>query len=172
MAASGGFEALGAFLDDALELPVMGRDGVERIYRIEDPSADDGLKIERITNMAARMAAGGAAPDTKALDDEEEIDLYRLCLGDTYDELRGELGWSRFKHVALTAMFWITADRETAEKYWATGDTPGKAPNRAARRQQKRGSSASAAASTTRKRASTSGTRAAAPRAGKAKQPR
>jgi len=164
------FKALGDFLDDYLELPVTGKDGVERIYRIEDPAAEDGLRVERVTSMAARLAMGGSAADAQALDDDEELDLYRLILGSTHDRLRAEVSWSRFKHVALTAMFWITADQKTAEAYWATGDNPGKAvPNRAARRQRKPGSSASAAASTTRSRSSTSGTRAARPRKAKPK---
>ncbi|MGW1405020.1 DUF7426 family protein [Streptomyces sp. NPDC002403] len=166
------FQALGDFLDDALELPIAGRDGVVRTYRIEDPSAEDGIRIERITTMAARLAAGGSADMAPALDDEQELDLYRMCLGDTYEELRADLSWGRFRHVALTAMMWITADRETAAAYWATGDAPGKAQNRAGRRQASRGSSASGAASTTRKPASTSGTRAVSSRSRKAAAPR
>ncbi|MFD3790775.1 hypothetical protein [Streptomyces cyaneofuscatus] len=157
---SAAFEALGDFLDDFLELPVIGKDGETRTYRIEDPSAEDGLRIERITTLAARLAAGGSAVDAPALDDEQELDLYRMCLGDTYEELRADLSWGRFRHVALTAMMWITADRETAAAYWSTGNAPGKAPNRETRRQASRDSSASAAASTTRKPGSTSGTRA------------
>ncbi|MCI4045480.1 hypothetical protein [Streptomyces sp. TRM75563] len=171
MTAAPTFAALGDFLDDALELPVIGRDGETRTYRIEDPSAEDGLRIERITTLAARLAAGGSAVDAPALDDQEELDLYRMCLGDTYEELRTDLSWARFRHVALTAMMWITADRETAAAYWATGNAPGKAPNRAARRSASRDSSASAAASTTKPRASTSGTRAdSPPRKGKGKR--
>jgi hypothetical protein len=164
-----GFQALADFLDDALELPVTGRDGVERVYRIEDPSAEDGIKIEKITTLAARLAAGGEAIESPALDDEQELDLYRMCLGSAYEQLRADLSWGRFRHVALTAMMWITADRETAEAYWATGNMPGKAaPNRETRRRASRGSSASVAASTTKPRASTSGTRAASPRSRKA----
>ncbi|QKN87542.1 tail assembly chaperone [Streptomyces phage HFrancette] len=163
-----GFGALDDYLDDYLELPVTGRDGVERVYRIEDPPAEDGIRIERITTLAARLVAGGSRADTQQLDDEQELDLYRMCLGDAYDQLRADLSWGRFKHVALTAMMWITADRETAESYWATGNVPGKAPNRAAKRSASRASSAKAAASTTRKPASTSGTRAASPRSRKA----
>ncbi|MFJ6566219.1 hypothetical protein ACIQNU_02275 [Streptomyces sp. NPDC091292] len=155
------FQALDDFLGDGLELPVRGRDGVERIYHIEDPSAEDGIKIERITSLAARLAAGGAAPEGKVLDDEGEIDLYRLCLGAAYEPLRAEVSWSMFKHVALTVMFWVTTDSETAQQYWATGQHPGKARNREQRRQAQRGSSASAAANTTSGPASTSGTRAA-----------
>lgn len=160
---AGPFEALDDYLDDYLELPVVGRDGETRTYRIEDPSAEDGLRVERITTLAARLTAGGEAADTQVLDDEEETDLYRLCLGGAYDELRRDLSWSRFKHAALTAMWWIVADRETAEKWWKSGGDPEAlaAPNRAARRQQSDGSSGSAAASTTRSRGSTSGTRAA-----------
>jgi hypothetical protein len=160
MAGGTTFEALDAFLDEYLDLPVKGRDGQVRVYRIEEPSAEDGVRIERITSLAARLAAGGKAPDAPVLDDEEERDLYRMCLGDAYDQLLKELKWGAFKHVALTAMFWVTTDKATAEQFWRTGQQPGKAPNREARRQASRGSSASAAASTTSAPASTSGTRA------------
>ncbi|ARF62900.1 hypothetical protein B1H20_17025 [Streptomyces violaceoruber] len=159
---AGDFEALEAFLDDVLELPVTGKDGVERVYRIEDPAAEDGVRIEKITTLAARMVAGGAPVDSQALDDEEELDLYKMCLGDQYDPLLREVSWSRFKHVAITAMMWITVDRETAAQYWKTGAQPGKAPNRAVRRKSgERGSSAKGAASTTKPPASTSGTKTA-----------
>jgi hypothetical protein len=161
------FAALDAFLDEYLDLPVPGRDGQVRVYRIEEPSAEDGLRVERITSLAARIAAGGAAPDRPVLNDAEEADLYRMCLGDAYEQLVAELKWSAFKHVALTAMFWIVADKETAQEYWTTGQHPGKAANRAARRaQQKPATSASAAANGTRSPASTSGTRAGSRRRG------
>lgn len=158
---AGDFEALDAFLDDVLELPVTGKDGVERVYRVEDPTAEDGVKIEKITTLAARMVAGGAPVDSPALDDQEELDLYKMCLGDQYDVLLKDLRWSRFKHVAITVMMWITVDRETAAQYWSTGAQPGK-PNRAERRKPAaRGSSAKGAATTTKPRASTSGTKTA-----------
>jgi hypothetical protein len=161
MAGGSTFESLDNFLDDYLDLPVIGRDGVERVYRIEDPAAEDGIRIERITSLAARLAAGGKAPDTPVLDDKEELDLYRLCLGDAYEDLRKQVSWGRFKHVALTVMFWVTTDKDTAAAFWKTGQQPGKAPNRATRRQQaKHATSESAEANTTRSPASTSGTRA------------
>jgi len=159
------FEALDNFLDNFLELPVKGRDGQIRVYRIEDPSAEDGIRIERITSLAARLAAGGKAPsNAEVLDDQAELDLYRMCLGAAYDPLMREVKWGPFKHVALTAMFWVTADKDTAKEYWRTGQQPGKASNREARRQASRGSSGSATASTTSAPASTSGTRAASRR--------
>lgn len=164
------FEALDDFLDDYLELPVRGRDGEVRTYRIASPPAEDGLRVEKITRAAARMLQDGTEPDAESLSDAEERDLYRMLLGDVHDQLLADTDWSRFKHAALTAMFWVTADCETAQKYWASGGDPSRvAPNRAARRQQTRANSASAAASTTRSRGSTNGTRAASPRSGKAK---
>jgi hypothetical protein len=160
-----GFEALDDFLSDGLTLPVTCKDGLTREYHIADPSAEAGIKIERITSLALRLAAGGSAPDTPVLDDDEEQDLYRLCLGDAYDSLKADTSWSMFKHVSLTVMFWVTTDEETARKYWATGEAPGKAGrNRAQRRQQQRSSSVKAAASGTPSPASTSGTRAASQR--------
>ncbi|MFE6103182.1 hypothetical protein ACFVQ4_24940 [Streptomyces laurentii] len=165
------FGALGAFLDEYLELPIKGRDGTMRTYRIEEPPAEDGIRIERVTALAARLAAGSRGSDAAVLDDDAELDLYRMCLGDQYDRLVAELGWGAFKHVALTVMFWVTTDKDTAAKYWATGQQPGKAPNRAARRQESRDSSASAAANTTPSPASTSGTRAASRHRGKGRRP-
>jgi hypothetical protein len=154
------FEALDNFLDDYLDLPVKGRDGTTRVYRIEDPSAEDGIRIERVTTLAVRLASGGTAPDTPVLNDEEEQDLFRLCLGDTYEQLLADgVRWGPFKHVALTAMFWVTSDKDTAKQFWRTGQQPGKAPNRETRRRQLPGSSGSAAASSTKPPASTSGTR-------------
>ncbi|WP_086765331.1 DUF7426 family protein [Streptomyces bobili] len=159
------FEALDDFLDDGLTLPVTGRDGRTREYHIPDPTAEAGIRIERITTLAARLAAGGSVPEQPVLDDDEEQDLYRLCLGDAYDRLRAEVSWSMFKHVALTSMFWITADAETALEYWRTGEAPGKAGrNRAERRQISRASSVKGAANGTPSQASTSGTRAASQR--------
>lgn len=165
---AGTFEALDDFLSDGLDLPVKGKDGVVREYHIPDPSAEAGIRIERITSYAARLAAGGAASEGPVLDDDEELDLYKLCLGTAYDKLRAETSWSMFKHVSLTVMFWITTDEETAQKYWATGEAPGKAArNRAERRQMSRGSSAKGAANGTPSPASTNGTRAASQRQSK-----
>ncbi|MBK3563229.1 MULTISPECIES: hypothetical protein [unclassified Streptomyces] len=163
------FEALDDYLDDYLDLPVKGRDGETRVYRIEDPSAEEGIKIERITSLAARLAAGGKAPDSAVLDDQEELNLYKMCLGAAYEPLMHELKWAQFKHVALTAMFWVTTDKDTAKQFWRTGQQPGKAPNRETRRQASRDSSGSAAASATRSPGSTSGTRAGSQRRSRGK---
>ncbi len=149
------FAALDAVLDDAIELPA-GPNG--EIYRIEGPSAEDGLRIERITTLATRLAAGGEVKDKEVLDDDAELDLYRAALGASYDQLLVDLSWPRFKHVAMTVVFWIAADLDTAERYWASGGDPSRAaPNRATRRAGTR-SSGTAAAKSTPRRGSTSGT--------------
>lgn len=165
--AAGTFEALEDFLDEGIDLPITGKDGETRTYHIADPSAEAGIKIERITSLAARLAAGGKVPQAQVLDDEEELDLYRLCLGDAYEALRTDLSWPMFKHVSLTCMFWVTTDRDTAIEFWKTRQHPGKAPrNRAERRQGRPALSASGEANTTRSPDSTSGTRAGSRRRG------
>jgi hypothetical protein len=160
------FEALDAFLDDALELPVPDGEGGTRVWRIPSPPAEDGLRVERLLSLAARVSQG-LTIDDDALGDDEEIDLYRLALGDVYDELReAGVSWTWLRHVAMTSVAWITGGQEHAARYWATaGDPSRQAPaNRATRRAQQKprtsGGTGSAGASATRSRGSTSGTRA------------
>lgn len=163
------FEALDDFLDDWLELPALCKDGQTRTFRIPSPPAEDGLRVDQITTAAARMLQGGSAADEAVLNDDEERDLFRLVLGPAHDEIAAHLSWTRFRHVAMTAMVWITSSRDHAATYWASGGDPSlAAPNRAARRSRSNASSASAAANTTRSRGSTSGTKAASHRNGKA----
>jgi hypothetical protein len=150
-----GFKALDALFDDSISLPYKGK-----VYVVPSPPAEDGLKAEKISMLAARMMAGGEAPNQAVLDDDEEVDLYRLCLGPVYDELLADrVSSAAIKHFGITAMLWVTQDQETAERYWGSGGDPSLlAPNRAARR-AKSSSSAGAAASATRSRGSTSGTK-------------
>lgn len=159
------FQVLDEFLDDSLTLPVKFRDGVIHEVTIPGPSAEDGLRIQAIMEAGLRMSADGTEPDAEVLDDAAELDMYRSALGPRYDELRVELDWPRFKHVALSVVIWITQDGDTAERYWNSGGDPSLlAPNREARR-----NASSAAAKSTKRRGSTSGTstRPAKPRAAK-----
>lgn len=149
-----GFKTLDEFLGDSLELPVRCNDGELRTFKIPSPPAEDGLKIEKIMTEGLRVAEGGAALDTEVLDDAGELDLYRMALGDAYDEVLAHLAWPRFRHVAMTAVMWITGGLDLAEQYWNSDGDPKvatAAQNRAARR-------SSAAANTTKRPASTSGT--------------
>ncbi|MFH8792192.1 hypothetical protein [Streptomyces sp. NPDC017941] len=152
---AGAFKVLEEFQDDALTLPVRLPDGSIREFRIPSPPAEDGLKVQTLMEQGARMAESGTPMDAQVLDDAQELDLYRTALGDAYDDLLAAgVKWTRFRHVAMTAVMWITAGLETAEKFWeADGDPSRVAPNRAARR-----AASSAAASKTPSRGSTSGT--------------
>ncbi|WP_086705591.1 DUF7426 family protein [Streptomyces antimycoticus] len=147
------FEALDELWDDTLTLPFGATE-----YVIPSPSAEDGLRVQKIISLAARLQSGGEAVDTTLLDDEEERDLLELCLGPVLEEMLADgIPWSRVRHAGLTAMFWVASGPEVAEKYWRTAGDPSQwAPNRETRRAQKK--SGSAAAKSTRSRGSTSGT--------------
>lgn len=148
------FEAVDELLDDALELPVRGK-----VYRIPSPSSEDGIRVQKLVEAAARMYEGGEGAEAEVLDDEEEVNVIRLCLGDVENELIADgVSWAWRRHVGITAMFWIANGPEFAERYWeAAGDPERLAPNREARRKAAR-SNGSAAASKTPRRGSTSGT--------------
>ncbi|WP_309029145.1 DUF7426 family protein [Streptomyces alfalfae] len=151
------FQALDELFDEALELPVKGK-----TYKIASPSGNDGLRIQRITTLAARLMSGGEAVDTEVLNDEEEQDLLQMCLGSTYQQMLDDgVDWSWIKHAGLTAMFWITSNLDTAQQFWeAAGDPSQFAPGNRAERRKKAKKSGSAAASSTKRRGSTSGTSA------------
>jgi hypothetical protein len=143
------FEALGDLLDESLRLPIDGR-----TYTIPAPSAQTGLRVQAIVQVAA-TAAGGGEVDEQALGDAAEMDLYRDLLGPAYDDMLADnVSWPALKHAARTVIVWIVQDVEAAERVWASGGDPSLlAPNREASR------SSSAAANSTRSRGSTSGTK-------------
>lgn len=153
------FEALDELFDDALELPVKGRDGTVRDYRIPSPSAETGLRIMRLTEAVTRLMAGGD-PSTEMLDDEGEHDLIAEALGPAEAEMRADgVDWAWRRHAGLTAVLWVLRGLDDARQFWAAaGDPTRSAPNRAERRAAAK--SGSAAASKTRTRASSSGTSA------------
>jgi len=147
------FKTLEEFLGDCLELPVRCSDGQLRNFIIPSPPAEDGLKVESVMSAGIRAANGSTPLNTQVLDDAEELDLYRLALGSAYDEVFKHVDWPRFRHIAMTAVMWITAGLDVAEQYWNSDGDPKAAQglNREARR-------SSAAASTTKRPVSTSGT--------------
>ncbi|MDI9885309.1 hypothetical protein QMZ92_13125 [Streptomyces sp. HNM0645] len=148
-----GFKVLDEFLGDSLDLPVRCKDGEVRVFHIPAPPAEDGLRVQNVMEAGIRMAAEGAEPDTEVLDDAREMDLYRTALGTAYDDALKHLEWPRFRHMALTAVLWITQGLDTAEAFWNSDGVPSQAaPNREQRRASSR------AAKSTRSRGSQSGT--------------
>lgn len=158
---AGKFEQLGELLDEVIELPVpVGdrEDGNVRTYRIESPSARDGLRIEQITQIAAQLVDGGEEINTEILDDDEERNLFEMLLGKNFQRMQDDgVKWVWLRHASLTCLMWVTSGLSTAERYWASaGDPERLAPNREARRSKQQ--AGSAAATSTPKRGSTSGT--------------
>ncbi|MFE0651336.1 hypothetical protein ACFVZH_22385 [Streptomyces sp. NPDC059534] len=152
---AGGFKVLEEFLGDSLDLPVRCLDGEVRTFHIPGPSAEDGLKVEKLMETGLRLASDPeATPDEAALDDLAELNLYEAALGDTYAELREHLDWPRFRHVALTAVVWISQGLDAAESFWNSDGAP--SPQGPANREQRRASSR--AAKSTPSPASRSGT--------------
>lgn len=154
------FEALDDLFDDALELPVPGRDGATRTYRIPSPPAEDGLFVVRVTTLATKLMAGGTPTDAELLDDNEERDLIAMALGPAAAELSADgVDWAWTRHAGLTAVLWIARGIEDAEAFWRAAGDPTKLaapPNREQRRAAAKSGSAKAAK--TPRRASASGT--------------
>lgn len=134
-------KALDEFFDDSLTLPINGKE-----YTVPPPSAETGLLCQRVM-QAGVAAANGKKADLSNLDDEQELDLYKRCLGTAHEQLIADgVSWPVIKHAGVTAFLWIAADSDTAGKYWESAgsdDPEAPAPNRATRR---------AAASSTRSR--------------------
>ncbi|MFD8611081.1 hypothetical protein [Streptomyces sp. NPDC059631] len=156
------FRELGALLDAGLPLPIG-----DRIYVVPPPSAEVGLRVQRVMQAAATAANGGQISET-VLDDVAEMDLYRDVLGTAYAEMiAAGVKWPMLKHCAMTAVAWIMQDEDAAERYWNSGGDPSQlAPNREARR------SSSAQAGTTRSRGSGSSTTSQGKSGGGKKRPR
>ncbi|WUI02110.1 hypothetical protein OHR68_09970 [Spirillospora sp. NBC_00431] len=157
------FKDLREFTEGAhIDLPIGGV-----TYRINGVNAETGLLVQRLMDagVAAAQAGGEFNLDEELLDDAQEINSYEAVLGDAYQQmLDDDVDWEELKRAAMTAMVWIYADEETAERFWESG-SPGEAappaagrPPSGANRATRRGSSA--VARKTRSRASTNGTRA------------
>lgn len=144
------FRDLSEVLDAGLSLPYNGKS-----YTVPPVDAETGLRLQRLAEVAAQVAhaaESGEVLDEIALDDEQEVDLYRDALGPAYDEMVADrVPWPMLKLAGVTAWLDAAVNRETAEAYWNAGGSPDPealAGNRASRR----------AARSTRQPASASGT--------------
>src|SRR4051812_10427810 len=105
------FKELSEFADDpVLELPIDGR-----IYVVHGVDGETGLWAQRLIELGL-AAMNGKEVDGSLLDDDQERGVYARLLGDTYQELLDAgVRWERIKHVAYTALLWITSSMDTAE---------------------------------------------------------
>lgn len=109
-----------------LKLPIRGK-----TYVIASPSASTGLWVQSIMAAATAVRSGVAPADSDVntvLDDDEEDNLHRRVLGDTYTELVADgVPWHTLKKVGSTVVMWITYGEDTAERYWNDGGDDPKA---------------------------------------------
>jgi hypothetical protein len=135
------------FATPPLAFPINGK-----TYTLKPLSIEAGLRL-----------AGAIEDGDAELDDLKGEALWRLLLGDTWDEMRTDgVPLEAATRAGLTALADHQQGRAFAEVIWETGADPkalekyltAKAPNRAARR-----SRGTAKASTTKRPASTSTTK-------------
>jgi hypothetical protein len=135
------------FATPPLAFPINGK-----TYTLKPLSIEAGLRL-----------AGAIEDGDAELDDLKGESLWRLLLGDTWDEMRTDgVPLEAATRAGLTALADHQQGRAFAEVIWETGADPkalerylkAKAPNRAARR-----SPGTAKASTTKRPASTSTTK-------------
>lgn len=146
------FPEIDEYLAPDLVLPYRGKK-----YVIPSPPGRVGLRIQAVWSLGLAVIAGAEKPTEQAktnavLDEGEEFDLYKDCLGPAHDQMLDDgVPLPAIKHCAITALFDIVHGRKAAENYW--NSPQGKATTARAT------SSRTGGGSTTRKRGSTSGTR-------------
>lgn len=125
--------------------------------------AKTDLRLQRLTEIAAQAAQAmetgeDAVPlDTVALDNDEEIDLYRDALDTAREEMLAEgVPFPLLKVAAITVWLDTTVNRKAAEAYWnAAGNPEALAGNRATRRAARSTRQPGFASGTTRTRKAT-----------------
>lgn len=130
------------FDDDALTVPAPIRSPKHpngKVYKVASPSFETGLKLQRLGSIAQRISAGVEVPESEAaklkFDDDEEIELAALVLGDTLTEMREDgVLWGSIKRVLSYAFTYYAVSPEAAERLIAPkAQEP---TNRAARRKK------------------------------------
>lgn len=149
--------------DDSVKLKIPSRrykNGHE--YTFESPDFETGLWLKNMIEFGQRAALG---VDTSkddlgklVLDDDEEVDLYRRVMGDTFDQLRADkVSWGHTQEVFRVLLRkWGTGQDIAVILQEAQGNIPTQ-PNREARRASARTSSPKAGSKSNR---TSSGTKA------------
>lgn len=151
------FRDLSEVLDAGLSLPYKGK-----TYVVPPVDAETGLRLQRLAEVAAQAAKAmetggdGELLDEVALDDAEEVDLYRDALGTAYEEMLADrVPWPMFRVAGVTAWLDTAVSREAAEAYWNAAGSPDPealAGNRATRRAARSTRQPDSAPGTTRTR--------------------
>lgn len=113
--------------DPVLRLPIKGK-----TYVVHDVDAATGLFVQSLMSSASMVRSGLEIDPTDrrlVLDDDDERDLYRRVLGDTYDELVNDgVKWRLVKRAGQATVLWIHRGEEAAEQFWNGGPEDPKAP--------------------------------------------
>jgi hypothetical protein len=133
------FNDLDDFFDDALRLPIGGKEYVITV------SAEAGIRHQKLFSLivAANNGVTLSAEDlaTLELDDDAEKDVFISVLGPAYDEMKVDgVSWPKIKHAATTAFMYAAGDKKLAEQVWNNPeavDVAGKAPRQPADHKKK-----------------------------------
>ena len=109
---------------DSIDLLVDGKN-----YIVKSPPGDRALKWVRVGVLGMDYAAGRDITESQrsmtVLNDEYEHEMVEDLLGDTLTEMQDDqVSWAMIQHAGITVLLWITADLETAKRYWLYKETP------------------------------------------------
>jgi hypothetical protein len=133
------FNDLDDFFDDALRLPIGGKEYVITV------SAQAGMRYQKLFALVVAANAGATlSTDELAeldLSDENEKDVFLAVLGPAYEEMVADgVTWPKIKHAAATAFMYAAGDKKLAEQVWSNPeavDAAGKAPKQPTDRKPK-----------------------------------
>lgn len=131
------------FDDDALKLPPIKskKYPAGKVYTVPSPDFETGAMLQKLASIAQRIQAGLPVSEDEArrlkFDDDQEVDLAKLLLGDTLQEMKDDgVPWGPIRKVTQYAFTHYAISPEAAERL-AAPKAPAPA-NRAAKRAKKK----------------------------------
>lgn len=112
-------------LSDALDLPKLRIPLRGKVYIVLPCSGKAWLQLQDINNRASEALAESGDPKAEFKTGVTEDEMFKLALGDTYDELMAEVSVAEIRHAAMTAYYWQLGDEAVAVAVW---ESAGKAP--------------------------------------------
>lgn len=147
--------------DDSVTIAVASTAYPEgRDYTFASPDIDTGLRIAALAEQGVRVArvlqAGEDVTEADVrglqLDDDQEVDLYRLVMGDTYRELQADgVSWVRMQRLGRYLFLLYGMGEEAATMAVDRAGEAPRPPRRERRAKSKRTSTDSPAGSRTRR---------------------
>lgn len=111
------------FDDDELRLPpIKSKEHPNgKRYVVQSPDFETGVTLQKLANIAQRISAGLPVSEEEAhklkFDDEQEVDLGVLLLGDTLEEMKADgVGWGSIRRTIQYAFTHYAISPEAAER--------------------------------------------------------